>query len=85
MYFIEIESIEPIINSPVYTKNNTLPKELHNTRVTLICSCNMNGNLDYLLNHTDKEYLIKTAEYLGFQDAREFVTDHSVHFSLLFK
>ena len=83
MYFIEIESIKPIVNTT--TSPTKLPKEYHNTRVTLITDNNCNGNHEYLLNHTNKEYLIKTAEHLGFQDAREFVTDQSPHFNLLFK
>ena len=84
MYFLELESVEPITNTSEENSHN-MPREIRNTRFTLITDCNMNGNHEYLLNCDNKEYLIKTAEFFGFQDAREFVTDHSVHFNLLLK
>ena len=64
MYYVITECIEPM---------KKLPQAHQNTRVTLITESNENGNHEYKLNHTNKEYLIKTAEFFGFQDAREYV------------
>ena len=83
-YFLELESIEPITNTPEVNSHN-MPREIRNTRFTLITDCNENGNHEYLLNHENKEYLIKTAEFFGFQDAREFITTKTEHYDLLYK
>jgi hypothetical protein len=66
MYYVEIDCVEPI---------TCIPKKYEQTRIVLINACDVNGNLEYRLNHENKEYLVATAEYFGFQDAREFITE----------
>jgi hypothetical protein len=70
MYFVEVECIGWEL--PI------LPKEFEHVRVVRTGEV-VNGNHIFRLNLTDKELLIKSAEYLGFQDAKEFVTEEEMH------
>ena len=60
MYYVELECVEPLIISDI-------PEEYESIRIILVEKRNVNGNPVYVLNHENKELLIKYTEYLGFQ------------------
>ena len=64
MHYLTVECVEPI---------EVVPNEFLSICIIPESEVNDNGNLEYHLNHENRELLVRYAQLLGFQDADEFV------------